>query len=377
MPSPIRVALIITELEVGGAERCLARIARGLSREQFAVELYSLASRPKRGQDALVLELEQAGVPLHFLGCDSRWSFAAAITSLRRGLTRQRPAVLMSFLYHANVIAHLANRRLKLPHIQGLRVVEQGRGRRFLQGLVGRKASHVICVSQGVRDFAQTTLRIDPARLREIPNGIEIVSEPAKRPTGTSAVPGGIPNGVERTSPPRLISVGRLHPQKGFDWLLEAAPRIFQEHPGAVWEILGEGPQGTELESRIAKLGLRENIRLLGHRHDVAERLAQSDLFLLPSRWEGMPNALLEAMAAGLPVVATEVEGIVELLGPDSGQTAPAGDSTRFVNHVLEILANRPLAATLGTQNRKRVGEQFSMSAMLDQYAQLLAETAC
>ncbi|MEX0795022.1 MAG: glycosyltransferase [Pirellulaceae bacterium] len=362
MPSPIRVALIITELEVGGAERCLAQIAMGLSPAQFAVELYSLASRPVPGKDALVMELEQAGIPLHFLGCDSRWSFAAAIANLGRGLKQQRPAVLMSFLFHANVIAHRANRRLKLPHIQGLRVVEQGRARRWLQGFVGRQAAQVVCVSQGVRDFAEVTLGIDAAHLRVIPNGIELPSEP-----GVTTEPAG---------PPRLISVGRLHPQKGFDWLLESAPQIFQEYPGAVWEILGEGPQRAELESRILELGLQDNIRLLGQRNDVAQCLARADLFLLPSRWEGMPNALLEAMAAGLPVVATEVEGINELLGRDTGQTAPSEDSARFVVTLLEILADRALGAALGAENRTRVGERFSLSAMLDQYARLLAETA-
>ena len=128
--SPIRIALVITELEVGGAERCLANLACGLDRTRFEPVVYCLAPRPLPPRDALVTQLGEAGVPVRFLGFSSKWQLPMAVRSAGRTLARQAPHVIQSMLFHANIVARLAKRRLPDSGLSlGIRVADPSRWR--------------------------------------------------------------------------------------------------------------------------------------------------------------------------------------------------------------------------------------------------------
>ena len=171
-----------------------------------------------------------------------------------------------------------------------------------------------------------------------------------------------------------ILYIGRLDRQKGLDWLLEdVMPRVFRELPEHDLLLVGDGPQRQELlQKQIDQQELRGRVHFLGWRSDVPEILSASDVLVLASRWEGMPNVVLEAMAAGKPVVATQAEGVMELLGDGAAQqSCPAGDAAGFAQRILRLAQDRTLAAELGAQNQRRAAAEFSLASMISRYESL------
>jgi glycosyltransferase involved in cell wall biosynthesis len=169
-----------------------------------------------------------------------------------------------------------------------------------------------------------------------------------------------------------LVYVGRLHPQKGLDWLLPLLPPLMERFPECHLLLVGDGPQRKRLESQAASLGIRTRIHFAGWRPDVPAILPACTGLVLPSRWEGMPNALLEAMAAGLPVVTTRAEGVSEILADQmEAQSAEFGDAAEFVARLETLLAEPSRAAAWGAANRRRVVRAFSWPARIADYERL------
>lgn len=165
--------------------------------------------------------------------------------------------------------------------------------------------------------------------------------------------------------------VGRLDPQKGLSWLLDTAVEWLPRLASHDLLLVGHGRQRAALERQAVRLGIGGRVRFAGWRPNVAEILAASDLLVLPSRWEGMPNVVLQAMALGLPVLATDVEGTRELLGPAAAQTVAYGDTPTFVNRLVTLIEDRRSGAELGLENRQRAASEFSLGAMIAAYQRL------
>ena len=213
------------------------------------------------------------------------------------------------------------------------------------------------------------------SRLSVIPNGVDLSlfsSEQAFPQDASSRL--APPPPATDSLPPTLLAIGRLDPQKGFDWLLQGASRLLAELPGFRLVIVGEGPERTRLAARIRAAGLEDRVELPGWQNDIPRRLQSATLVLIPSRWEGMPNVLLEAMASGRAVVATRVEGVEELLGPEAApQTASALDLDEFIDRAITLARNPNERHRLGAANADRVRERFSIDTMIDTYAALYA----
>ncbi|WP_105358960.1 MULTISPECIES: glycosyltransferase [Pirellulaceae] len=359
--APKRVLLVTTELGVGGAERCVANVACGLDPAKYAVHVVALAPPPETPKDALVQQLEAAQVPLTFLGCRSKWQLFSAIGQLKRIIRETQPDVVWSFLFHANIVTAMATRVTRRRRLQSLRVVEQGSWRRRFQSWAARQSDRVLCVSEGVRQFAAETLRVPQSQLQVIPNGIDV---DAIQPT-TYAEP------VDRKH--RLIAVGRLDDQKGFDWLIFRLAELLREKPEWELVILGDGQLLPELVTQIESEGLNDSVRLEGWQDDLPRWFRDSEIYTLSSRWEGMPNALIEAMAHGLPVMATDVEGVRELL--------PGDLSVQMVDHwkmpeaealLRKLMEDPVLRQQLGQANRQQIEARFSLRQMLQSYETML-----
>jgi glycosyltransferase involved in cell wall biosynthesis len=172
-----------------------------------------------------------------------------------------------------------------------------------------------------------------------------------------------------------IVVVGRLHSQKGLDWLLRVAPQVLSQVPDADLVILGKGPEERALRALADQLHISERVHFAGWRSDVPAILKSSSVLVLPSRWEGMPNVILEAMATSLPVVATQAEGVAEVLGPLAEQQAiPFGDDQALVAKISSFLQEPPRALRLGGLNRERVEKEFSLEQMVSRYDQLYRE---
>ncbi len=365
--SPIRVALCITDLDVGGAERCMQHLAVGLDRERFEPVVYCLGSRPSDPQTSCVEPIEAAGIPVHCFGANRAWHFPQTVRRLHKLLASQTPQILQSFLLHANFVSRLAARRASVPHVlSGIRVAEgHSRWHLWLDRWTQRLVERHVCVSRSVAEFSALHGGLSEERLVVIPNGIDADRVAAAEPIDLAEF--GIPPGRRA-----ITFVGRLEPQKGLPWLLDTAIKWLPRVPDCDLLLVGSGKQRGDLERQGLELGIADRLHLAGWRSDVLEILAASHLLVLPSRWEGMPNVVLQAMALGLPVLATEAEGTDELLGDQAGpQTAPYGETQVFSDKLVAIMSNSAEAERLASENRRRVMTEFSLTRMIRAYEDL------
>ena len=360
-PSPHRIAFCITDLDVGGAERCLVQIVCGLDRAEWEPHVFCLAPR-----GALVHDLEAAGVAVTCLNMRGL-RHAPRILSLASQLRRFRPRLLQTFLFHGNLAGRLAAKLAGVPIVvSGIRVAEREhqwhvRLERWTRGLV---TNHV-CVSRAVADFAIREQRLPPQDVTVIPNGVDV-----GRFAGAHALdlaPHGIPPGARV-----ILAIGRLRRQKGHDLLIDAAVPILQQHDEVHVVIVGEGPERAALQSFIDDRHLASRVHLVGRQADVARWMKAAALFVLPSRWEGMPNVVLEAMAAGLPIIASDVEGVRELITPDvTGCIVPPHSATDLMRAIADLLADPALGSRLGSTAQSVCREMFAESNLPLQYSAL------
>jgi len=365
--APIPIAFCITELDRGGAERALSQLVLGLDRNEWLPRVYCLGPR---GHFADVIEA--GGVAVECFGGSGLLSLPRVLVRLTQALRRSRPAVLQTFLFHANIVGRIAGRLARVPRVvSGIRVADRrsrwyGRLDRWTNGLV----DHNVCVSQGVADFSIKESGLSPRKLSVIPNGVD--SDFFRSASPADLTQFGVPHGSTV-----CITVGRLEKQKGIDLLLTAASLVLREHRDCHFLIVGEGCDRAALESQAAALGIANSVHFVGPRADVANLFAASTVFVLPSRWEGMPNALLEAMASGLPVVATEVEGTSEIVrSGESGLLVPVGQSEELATAIRSVLDDTDRSHSMAYAAQTLVNERYTTEAAATAYSDLYRRLA-
>ncbi len=245
-----------------------------------------------------------------------------AVRRLAEVLRRLRPELVQSFLFHANVASRLAAPLAGRPWVVGgLRVAERrNRWHLGLDRLTSRLALGSVCVSKGVMRHARDHGRISPERLIVIPNAVDPAPFDLAEPADRAAL--GVPEGSTLA-----LFVGRLDGQKGLQVLLDAAAKVIRSDPRWHLALVGDGPDRDLVTKAVASPELAGRVRWLGRRDDVPALLKAADLLVLPSLWEGMPNVVLEAMAARRAVVATAVEGTEDLVVPgETGWLVPPAD---------------------------------------------------
>lgn len=365
----MRIALTITELDPGGAEKCLVQLAICLAARGHEVEVIALGPTPNSSlgsspnRTLLTDQLTQAGVPWKLGNAAGLLSLPRVVRWLRTELQRIQPDVVQSMLFHANVVTALANRKLAIPHLGGARVGEPSRLRRFAEQWAAGRMRKMVCVSQEVaRQYAGA---IPQDKLVIIPNGIpaaEFSLSVCDRPPELRQI---LPNGQT----PYFIFVGRLSEQKGILPLIKKTDLLLENLPDHHLILLGDGPLRSQIQESINKSRNATRVHLLGWRPQAGPWIAHSRALLLPSRYEGMPNVVLEAMSVGKPVVVFAVEGVAELLGEQSEQVVH-GDLTQFIERAHQ-LANSDKIASLGVENRIRAEALFRLEDQHAKYEQL------
>jgi glycosyltransferase involved in cell wall biosynthesis len=219
---------------------------------------------------------------------------------------------------------------------------------RLQQLLVAPTVNRFIAVSNAVASQLQANFGVPRWKLRVVHNGIPVTGFENVRP-------------VRVAEPPVVLTIARLDAQKGLPVLLEAAASL----PGVSFVVAGDGPEGPALAQRAKELGVHERVRFLGYRRDIAELLAGCDVFALPSLNEGLPLAVLEAMASHRPVVASAIPGINEVVVEgQTGLLVAPGDSAALAEAIGSVLADPQLGQRLGAAGRLRVESTFSAEAM-------------
>jgi glycosyltransferase involved in cell wall biosynthesis len=235
----------------------------------------------------------------------------------------------------------------------------------------------MVAVSEGTRHFSIEEEGIRPNKLITIQNGINVERfSISLSPEAEQSLRQAL--GVEPDSL-IILTVARLHPQKGHKYLIEAIPHILRDFPQARFLFVGEGELHEELTRQVKKANLSEYVHFLGVRQDVPQLLAISDLFVLPSLWEGLPNSVLEAMAAGVPVIATNVDGTPEIINDgDVGILVQPADPSELEQAICRLLKDKPLRVSIAKSARERVERKFSRdantTAFIGLYQRLLEE---
>ena len=350
----MRIAYLITDLDVGGAERNLAMLVRGLDSRCFDVSVASLMPVGAVGED--VRAAGAAVTDLHMAGR----SDCRVMGRLLGWLRSVRPDILHTWLLHANVLGRLAARLARVPVVvSSIRVAEPRRLHLLLERLTSPLADCILTNSESLRDY-MTEQGLEGRRIRVIPNSVDLQRFSAlegRRGEGTGM---------------KVLFVGRLAEQKGVDVLLRSAAML---HPrcDVTFELVGEGPDRTRLEHLARELRL-ENVRFPGPRDDVPDLLCEADILVLPSRWEGLPNVVLEAMAAGCPVVATDVVGTRDLIRDGvNGLLVPPDDPAALAAAIGRLATDAALRKSLATAGME-TARTYSIAAMTTAHARLYAE---
>jgi len=371
----LRILHLITRLPVGGAERLLVDIVRHLPREQFESLVCCIQDRGE-----LAGEVEAAGIPLLCLErMRSRRFDWRAVRDLARLMRRERIGVVHAHLYHANLYGRLAALGAGVPAIATVHntYTRTKLHRRWLNRLLARASARVVAVSDDIRRDVLRHDGVPEDKIATIQNGIDLsrVASTMTREAARARL------GLDE----QVLAVGcvaRLEEQKGHRFLLEALALLRRQGPPPSRPVklvaAGDGRLRGELQAQAQSLGLGEMVSFLGTRSDVADILRALDVYVMPSLWEGLSLALLEAMAAGLPVIATDVGGVSQVLGAGSGGVKVAPGDARALAAAIRQLSDEPRErlALRGEQARQRVRAEFSLDAMIGRLTAIYREAA-
>jgi len=351
----MKILYLITELDLGGAERMLFETVKGTVALGADVQVACLLG------DGLVADwLRAEGIkvfPALMRQPSTLWRFIAVRHRVRKLIDEFRPDVLHTWLFHANLVGRFAARAATHPPrvISSIRVYDNRKLHHWLDKFTLKMVDRVTVNSEVVK----TRL----VREQGYPqNKIEVIHNSVS-PSVKGELPGDIiiPRGEKL-----VVSVGRQHPQKGFDVLLKAVPRI-RKTVLSHFLIVGRVDEATfDLKCQVKELGLEPHVQFLGFRTDARKIAAQADLFVLPSRWEGMPNALMEALADGVASVATSVEGSKELLG-DVPNLVPVDDVNALADKVIELLLDDATRRKCAKNAQHHILKNFQLDKMVSE----------
>jgi glycosyltransferase involved in cell wall biosynthesis len=359
----VKVFYLITELNVGGAERALARLLAGLDRERFdpvVACLYGSSGPLAASIRALEIPVIDLGMT-HKLRLDSLWR-------LYRLLRDEHPDILHTWLFHANLAGRVLGRLAGAPVVVcGERTMGMESPWRYLVNrLTLFLADRVICVSEQVSAFCARRIGLTPDKTVVIPNGVDFPEPSALLPKQMAREALGLP-----TDGTLVVTVARLDPVKRLDVLLGALAELDDVH--AI--VVGYGPEERWLKAMVEDLGLGERVRFVGYQQDVWPWLAACDVFALSSDWEGMPNAVLEAMGAGLPVVATAAGGTPDVVvDGETGLLVPPGDPVALAAALDRLVHEPVLRRTMGAAGQGRARVCFSAQQMVERTQSLYVE---
>ncbi|RPI22786.1 MAG: glycosyltransferase family 1 protein [Chloroflexota bacterium] len=386
---PIRAMQLIGNLDIGGAQEVVRTLAEYLVECGIPTVVVAMRDGPVRG------EIERLGIPveilpgrrhsiLSFLGylkdmLRIRGALRALVKKhriniIQTHLLRSLDFLVLSLRFPTGKplvfwTVHNYNFALRADQLPGQLWLLKPKQltHSFLYRLASRWVNGFIAVSEDVGAAIAETIGPKREKIAVISNGVDV------RRYRRDVDRQGIRQELGLPEDARLASVvGTLKEQKGHRYLIEAAAPVLVRRPGLHILIIGDGVLGPALQAQAREAGLEGQIHFLGNRSDVPELLAASDYFILPSLWEGLPMALIEAMASGLPIIATDVSGARQVM--DSGETGilvPPGNADELRNAIVQMLANPLKAQAMGAAARRHVEAAYSAQKQVSEHMAL------
>lgn len=366
----MHVLYLIDSLGEGGAERSLASLAPHFLTAGIRLDVAYLSER-----SGVRAQLAAAGAEVFALGTDRHR--LRSIAGTRRLLSERAPDLLHTTLFESDVAGRLAGTLAWLPVVSSIVNVGYGpeqledprllgwkvQGARLLDALTARTVVRFHAVSHHVADVMSRRLVLPRSRIDVVPRGRDASELGTRSPARVAA--GRASVGVE-TAVPFVLAVARQEYQKGLDVLVRSMPRVLRQLPEARLIVAGrEGNLTATLRQSVEALGLEGRVRFLGVREDVAELLCAADAFVSPTRWEGMPGTIIEAMALEAPIVASDIPTVREVVGSDgSALLVPPEDSEAMSTAILNTLTDPAAARSRTRLGRRRFLERFTQEAV-------------
>lgn len=368
---PSRVLFMIDSLGSGGAEQTLVRLVPRLDATAFDTRVAVLQVRE---DNAAALALEAHGIPVDLVPVErlrSPGSHRSVFTYLRK----TKPDVVHTHLEFAHTLGGTYSRVLGIPTVATVHTFAAGRTHREAKrlGLMwwSLRVAHriVIAPSEAGRRHVVAEGHVTEDKVRVIHNGVDLNEfRPRDNPTLRAQL--GVPEDA-----PVLVTVAVLREGKGIADLLEVFPAVLDRVPGARLMVIGDGEERKRLEERASRSGVGDNITFLGRRKDIADLLACGDVFALPTYGDVLPTVVAEAMGSGLPVVASDVGGLAEMVEhEETGLLHPPGDADALVESYVRLLGDPRLARSYGAAGRARAEELFDLDGQARRLESLYRE---
>ncbi len=359
LPPQIPVAIFITRFEPGGTERQMTELIRRLDPVRFRVHVACF----ERAGAWLPRVAERAASVVEFpIRGFAKPSTLAQMLAFAAWCRRERIAVVQTCDLYANIFGLPGAALAGVPvRIGSRREINPDKtpGQIRLQRLAYRAATKVVANSPAAQDILERE-RIAPTSIAVIPNGLDPAAFAARKPRGDGD--------AIRT----IITVANLRREKSHETLIAAAAVLIRDFPALRFRVVGDGPRRDELEQLTAARGLSRHIEFLGHREDVPALLAEADAYVLPSRSEAFPNGAIEAMAVGLPVVASAVGGLLNLIEDGrTGRLVPPADPDSLAAALRALIEHPGQAAAMGAAARATVLQQYSFDRMIASFEDL------
>src|SRR5215475_12788254 len=368
-PAPVhRVLYLIDRVHntEGGAEGVVHKLCRFLPAHGFrcSVATFGVGDGVEK-QFSCPVHVLPLSRPFYWTALKNAWSFARLLRS-------ERVEIVHTFFPISDVwgaiVARLAGCPILISSRRDMGILRSGK-HRMQYRVANSLCTQVQAVSDKVREFCICEDRLSPEKVVTVPNGVDLESIDSCQPADRRAA-----FGVDHDSPV-IVTVANLRPVKGIDILVRATAWVCREFPDATIVVIGEAHEGNypqDVKDLAKKLGVAQNIRFLGRRSDVYSLLKACDLFCLPSRSEGMSNALLEAMACHLPCVATDVGGNPEVMIPgQTGFLVPRENPEALAEKMVAILRSRHRGKSMGQNGRQVIEEKFTIERMVERLISL------
>ena len=357
-----RITHIIKATGIAGAERHLITMLPELDRQRFDICVIIL-TEPKKPVDQLLITLQQTGVKSERMIINGHADLYLVFRLVRR-LRDLDPCVVHTHLLHADLYGTVAARMAGVPAIISSRHNDDPFRARwplsFLLRIINRYTNRFIAISERVRAFTVKTEKVPVSVVDTVYYGLAVDTEYNRHVIDARDEFGLLLKG------PLLVCAARLTEQKGHKWLLRAFRLVVNQLPETSLLLLGDGPLREHLEDTVVNLDLAKNVKFAGWRTDVMNILPSTDLFVLASEWEGFGLAILEAMSFSLPVIATKVGGIPEVvLDGETGWLVKARDSDALAGSILAALSSPDKMLQCGQRGKLRVQGTFSVQKMI------------
>lgn len=371
MERKIKVTYVISSLRSGGAENHLYNLIANLDKEEFQPKVVTVVNAGPLFKPMSELGVEIVNLNLiYYRKKYDRLSFLFILWRLFSSFKRKKPDIVVGYLPPAHHLATVAARLAKVPSIiSSRRRLKQGlkRNYRFFDKLLTNWNDLIICPSDAVRKETIKEERVDPEKVITIYNGVDLRKFSTRLDSST--------NNRQKTQfgfpLDSLVigSVANLYPWKGQQFLITAFDRLVKELPDIFLVLIGDGPHREYLQDQALSLGLGDRVNFLGQRMDVSEVISAIDVFVLPSLEEGMPNALLEAMASGKPCIASAVGGVNEIIEDQyNGLLVKPGDVDSISDALSKTIASPTMQKKFAANARKTVEEKFDLKEMVKSF---------